>query len=114
MKTLWEKKKMLVITFFFIFHNVSCSITERNEYLSSSEFVVCKCFQLGQGQFFFLFGKELTLLSNNKILDQSKLKAIADNKMNVIKILKFDLGRVENFVRKGEQPFQNLSFTQSR
>ena len=32
----------------------------------------------------------------------SKLKAFADNKINVNQILKFDLERVESFVRKGE------------
>ena len=31
----------------------------------------------------------MTSLPNNKILDQSKLKAFADNKINVTKKLKF-------------------------
>ena len=38
----------------------------------------------------------------HKILDQSKFKAFADDKMNVTKELKFVLGRVENIVGKGE------------
>ena len=41
-------------------------------------------------------------LPNNKILGQSKLKAFADDKMNMAEKLKFVLGRVENIVGKGE------------
>ena len=41
-------------------------------------------------------------LPNDKIFDWSKLKVFADNKINVNQKLKFDLGRVENIVRKGE------------
>ena len=41
-------------------------------------------------------------LWNNKILDLSKLKAFAYDKINVIKKLKWDLGWVENSVRKRE------------
>ena len=62
-------------------------------------------------------------LPNNKILDLSKLKALADFKRkNVIEKLKFVFGLVENFVGKGEnagyqhfllfpQCFQNASFS---
>ena len=41
-------------------------------------------------------------LPNNKILDQSNLKTLADGKMNVAERLKFVLGRVENVVGKVE------------
>ena len=41
-------------------------------------------------------------LPNDKILDQSKLKAFADNNINVAEKLKFILGTVENIVEKGE------------
>ena len=41
-------------------------------------------------------------LPNNKILAQSKLKALADGKINVIQKLKFVSGRVENILGKGE------------
>ena len=44
----------------------------------------------------------LTLYQTTKILDWSKLKAFADNKINVAEKLKFILGRVENIVGKGE------------
>ena len=60
-------------------------------------------------------------LPNGKILDQSKLKAFADDNLNVYQKLKFALGRVENIVGKGEnagyqhfllfpQCFQKASF----
>ena len=41
-------------------------------------------------------------LPSKKILDCSKLKAFADNKINVNEILKFGLRRIENIVGKGE------------
>ena len=40
-------------------------------------------------------------LPNDKILNQSKLKTFADNKIGVSEKLKFDLGRVENIVVTG-------------
>ena len=66
----------------------------------------------------------ISCLPNDKILDLSKLKAFADDKINVTEKLKFVLGRVENFVGKGEnagyqhfllflQCFQKVSFTGS-
>ena len=44
----------------------------------------------------------LNSLPHNKILDRSKLKAFADDKLNATEKLKFVLGRVENIVGKGE------------
>ena len=41
-------------------------------------------------------------LSNDKVLDWSKSKAFADDKIIVNQKLKFDMGRVENIVGKGE------------
>ena len=41
-------------------------------------------------------------LPNDKFLDWSKLKACADNKINVSEKLKFVFDRVENIVGKGE------------
>ena len=40
--------------------------------------------------------------SNDKILDWSKFKVFADDKINVTEISKFVLGMVENIVGKGE------------
>ena len=39
---------------------------------------------------------------NDKILDLSKMKAFADDNLNLNEKLKFALGRVENIVGKGE------------
>ena len=63
-------------------------------------------------------------LPNDKILDWSKLKAFADDKINVTEKLKFLLEMVENIVQKGEnagyqhfllfpQCFQKDSYTGS-
>ena len=41
-------------------------------------------------------------LPNDKIVDWSKLKAFADNKINFTEKLKCVLGQVENIVGKGE------------
>ena len=41
-------------------------------------------------------------LPNNKIFDRSKLKAFADDKIDVIEKLKIVLGRIKNIVGKGE------------
>ena len=58
-----------------------------------------------------LFGKRLSdytpfsfikFLPNDKILDWSKFKAPADDKINVTQNLKFVLGKVENILGKGE------------
>ena len=52
-------------------------------------------------KYFYLFTKCINSLSNDKILDYSKLKAFADNKINVTQKLKYKLGRLENIVGKG-------------
>ena len=72
---MWEKEKMLVT-----------SISPFPTFFSKSVLPLC-C---------------LTLLPNKKILDWSKSKAFADDKMNATEKLKFVLGRVENIVGKGE------------
>ena len=41
-------------------------------------------------------------LPDDKILDQTKLKAFADDKLNVTKLVISVFDRVENFVQKGE------------
>ena len=69
-----------------------------------------------------LFCTVLTL-PNDKIVDWSKLKAFADDKINVNEELKFGLGRLEYIVGKGEnagyqhfllfpQCFQKTSFSE--
>ena len=44
----------------------------------------------------------LTLFPYDKFLDSSKLKALADDKMNVTEKLKFVRGRVKTIVENGE------------
>ena len=44
----------------------------------------------------------LTLYQTTKILDASKLEVFSDDKINVNRKLKFDSGRIENIVGKGE------------
>ena len=46
--------------------------------------------------------KPCNSLPNNKILDWSKIKALADDKINVTQELKFVSGRVKNIGGKGE------------
>ena len=41
-------------------------------------------------------------LLDNKILDSSKLRAFASDKINLNEVLKFNLGPVENIIGKGE------------
>ena len=47
-------------------------------------------------------GYRANFLANNKILGQSKLKAFADDKIDVSEKLKFVLGKVESIVGKWE------------
>ena len=47
--------------------------------------------------------KAFKSLLNKKILDWSKLKAFAEDNLNVIQILKFALGWVENIAGKKEK-----------
>ena len=54
----------------------------------------------------------LNSVPNNKILEQSKLKACADDKITVTETLKLVLWRVENIVGKGENAgYQHFSFS---
>ena len=50
----------------------------------------------------YLYVDCLNSLPNDKILDCSKLKAFAHEKMNLTEKLKFVLGRVESVMGKGE------------
>ena len=68
--------------------------------------------------------QSLNFISNDKYLDWSKLKAFADDEINMTQKLNFVFARVENIVGKGEnagyhhfilfpQWFQKLSFSGS-
>ena len=45
---------------------------------------------------------QINSLPNDNFLDRTKLKAFADSKLNVAKIVICDFDRVENIIRKGE------------
>ena len=55
------------------------------------------------------------ILDYNKISDQAKLKAFADNKVNATKMIIYVFDRVENIVGKGEIACtSNFSFSPQR
>ena len=62
----------------------------------------CKISSFDKGLNLYQTMLSFNSLPNNKILDWSKLKAFADNKINWTENLKIVLGRVENIVGKGE------------
>ena len=47
-------------------------------------------------------GLKLSLYQTTKVLEQSKLKAFADDKLKVFKIARFLLDKIENIVGKEE------------
>ena len=72
------------------------------QFLIQIYIVICKCFEFGVVYKILSFGKELTSLPNDKILDWSKFKAFVDNKINLNHKLKLDTGRAESIVGKGK------------
>ena len=67
--------------------------------LSRGQLCVCVW---GGGELFWYGLERVNALPNDEILVQPKLKALADDKINVTQILKFVSGRVENSLGKGE------------
>ena len=55
LKTLWEKKKMLVSSIFFFSRNVFHPMEDNFYVFSNVQFVVCKCFQFGQAYNFVVW-----------------------------------------------------------
>ena len=82
LKTLMEMEKILVTTIFSFSYDV----------------FKLKALSLGLQK----LSSCVNSVTNNKILDLTKLKAFADDKINVTQTLKFTLGRVENIVGIGE------------
>ena len=83
------------ISFFFFFY---CTY-KLSSVFTTSEIVVCEL-NFRQPKVF-----RLTMVNpfpHDKILDQTKLKAFADNKLNVTKVIISVFDRVENVVGKGE------------
>ena len=81
---LLEKEKLLVTSNF----SLSCSLFKR---------LVLQTRKKSE-----LVWERVNSLPNNKILNLSKLKAFADNKINVTEKLKLLLEMVENIMKKGE------------
>ena len=98
-KTLWEKEKLLVTSNFSFSHSVFNPIKELSAIFNKFKIVVCKLFQFGGVQD-LSFGKGLKCrinsLPNDKIFNWSKLKAFADDKINVTEKMKFVLKMMEN------------------
>ena len=65
------KEKMLVTSIFSFSHNVFYSIKDRNYHLCYIHFVVCRCYQFGQGQIFVIWEwvKCEILSCDNKFID---------------------------------------------
>ena len=66
--------------------------------LSKTETIILATFYLSSANALNLFNP----FPHNKILDQTKLKAFGDNKLNVTKMIISAFDRVENIVGKGE------------
>ena len=102
LKAVREKKIMQVtsilsfscIVFFFY-------LIKDKQHLSHLEFVVSKFFQF-RLILNFVAWQQVNSIPNKKILDCSKFKAVADDKMNVTQILNFFLGKVKITLEKEE------------
>ena len=64
--------------------------------------IIDRLIRLCKKQFSTIYFLWFNSLPNDNILDLSKLKAYADDKITVTEKLKFVFGRVENIVGKGE------------
>ena len=87
LKTWWEKQRLVSSTVFFS-HNVFCSY-KNFRFISLSSRAVS-------------LGSLINPLRNDKILDVTKLKAYADDKLNIARMMVSLLHKVENTVGKGE------------
>ena len=83
-RKLLEKEKMLVTSIFTFSHNVF----KKAPFSGLLKVVIV--------------WERVNYLPNDKILDFTKLKAFADNKLNVAKIIICLFDKVENIVGKGE------------
>ena len=93
---------MLVTSIFSLSDNVSTLPKTKFHFSAtfSATFLSANAFNLDQSEF-LSFSKELTL-PNDKILDWSKLKVFADDKIHVTQKLILVLKWAENIVGRGE------------
>ena len=117
--------EMIIASVFSFFHDDLFSI-QSNEFLIAQPlklvFFILPFLVLEMIIAKMIIATSLTLYQNDEILDWSKFKAFADDKLNVEKKkMKFGLGRVQNIFGKGKnvgnqhfllvpQCFQKLSF----
>ena len=73
---------MLVTTIFSFSQNIFQPIQDKFHHLEQFHFIVCKFFVIGPGQDFVVWLR-INPLPNDKFLDWCKLKAFADDKINV-------------------------------
>ena len=101
LKTPWEKQKLLVTSNLSFSHSVFYSFRELSAIFIKFEFVVCRLFQFERSLKFVVW-ERVNPFPHDKILDQTKLKAFADDKLIVTKMIISVFDRVENIVGKGE------------
>ena len=95
---------MLITIHFSFVHNVFHHLIKRIATLQSY-LCLFNCFQLHTKDKIILV---LNSLPNDKILEWTKLKAIADDKIDVAKIMISVYNWVENIVGKGENAGYNV------
>ena len=99
-----EKKKLLKMSYLSFTLSVFYLFEELYAIFIKVKIVVCKPFQFGR-VWNLSFGKGLT---SNKILDWSKLKTLADDKLNKAHIMMYESDRVVNIVKNGENAGHQL------
>ena len=101
-KILWKKKKLLIMSNFFFSHSVFKIFvlqTRKNQGLFGKGLIHTCTMNIG------VKGEEtlnINPLPGNKISDQSKLKALADNKLDVTQNIKLVFHIIENIAGKEE------------
>ena len=85
LKTPWEKEKLLLKSNFSFSRCVSYLSGEPSAIFIKFEIVFCKVF--GFESLKFVVFKRVNFLPDDKSLDWSKLKGLADNRLNVVRFL---------------------------
>ena len=85
-KTLWKKVKLLKMSNFTFFHNVFYAICILKSFNSHISVVLCSSFEFRTVSK-WCNGEWVNSLPDNENVDLSKLKAFAENKLNMIKMM---------------------------
>ena len=83
LKTLWEKKKMLVTSIFFFSHNVFLHLRDKFNLWSMSWYYFCKYYEFRPGWNFVKCGKELKIILTRFCYSISFLNAVIKWKQSV-------------------------------